>query len=274
MKTFVHLWQYLPKFFLEWLIFQTKVVEKVKTHILCAITFLRKSCHVWDNVEKCVRAGHATDDSIIRLCMLHNYGCRHTLRMCNTCFFPMSTVVTRTRLNVTLIRTWPRVHFTFLSYATETVSVTKQWRRNLPRHYGTLVCINDFQVFMSHVFGLNLVLGCGVRGGRLMLLLRAALCWWAGSSAWEFGATAHRRRLRPDQTSCTGRRNADTLGANWRCPPGLCGLSRSIRLFQNEVISVGLYAKWKNLAYSDRISILYCHCTVTRLGKPRSWWWA
>ena len=23
---------------------------------------------------------------------------------------------------------------------------------------------------------------------------------------------------RPDQTSCMGRRNADTLGANWRCP--------------------------------------------------------
>jgi len=32
--------------------FQTKVVEKIKTHILCLLTFSRKSCRLWDNVEK------------------------------------------------------------------------------------------------------------------------------------------------------------------------------------------------------------------------------
>jgi hypothetical protein len=46
--------------------FQTKVVEKIKTHILCSITFLRKSCRLWDNVEKYGRAGHTTDDNTIR----------------------------------------------------------------------------------------------------------------------------------------------------------------------------------------------------------------
>jgi len=30
------------KFFLEWEMFQTNVVEKIKTHILCSITFLPK----------------------------------------------------------------------------------------------------------------------------------------------------------------------------------------------------------------------------------------
>ena len=42
MKTYVHLWSYLAEFFLEWEIFQIKVVEKIKTHVLyfynlCAI---------------------------------------------------------------------------------------------------------------------------------------------------------------------------------------------------------------------------------------------
>jgi len=32
--------------------FQTKVVEKIKTHILCSITYFFKLCHLWDSVEK------------------------------------------------------------------------------------------------------------------------------------------------------------------------------------------------------------------------------
>jgi len=32
MKTDVHFWSYLAQFFLEWEMFQTKVVEKIKTH--------------------------------------------------------------------------------------------------------------------------------------------------------------------------------------------------------------------------------------------------
>ena len=52
MKTFSHLWQYLAEVFLEWKMFQTKVVEKIKTHILCSVTFFWKSYRLWDNVEK------------------------------------------------------------------------------------------------------------------------------------------------------------------------------------------------------------------------------
>jgi len=46
--------------------FQTKVVEKIKTNILCSVTFFRKSRCLWDNVEKYGRAGQVTDDNIIR----------------------------------------------------------------------------------------------------------------------------------------------------------------------------------------------------------------
>jgi hypothetical protein len=46
MKTCVHVTQ----LFLEWEIFLTRVVEKIKTRILCLMTFFRESCRLWDNV--------------------------------------------------------------------------------------------------------------------------------------------------------------------------------------------------------------------------------
>jgi len=50
---------------------RTKVLEKIKTHILCSITFFRKSCRWWENVEKFCRAGQATDYNMARAhCML------------------------------------------------------------------------------------------------------------------------------------------------------------------------------------------------------------
>jgi hypothetical protein len=52
MKTFPHLWQYFTKFLIEWEMFYIKVLEKVKTHILCSIPSFRKSCPLWVNVEK------------------------------------------------------------------------------------------------------------------------------------------------------------------------------------------------------------------------------
>jgi len=50
LNTHIHFLSYLAHFFVESEMLQTKIVEKLKTHVLCAITFSRKSCRLWDNV--------------------------------------------------------------------------------------------------------------------------------------------------------------------------------------------------------------------------------
>jgi len=52
--------------------FQTKVAEKIKTHFCIQFFFLRKSCHLWDNVEKYCSVGQATDANMAHAnCMLY-----------------------------------------------------------------------------------------------------------------------------------------------------------------------------------------------------------
>jgi hypothetical protein len=65
---------YLPQFFLEREMFQIQGVEKIKTHILCPVTFPRKLYRLWDNVEKnIVERGRATDDNTAHAhCVLEN----------------------------------------------------------------------------------------------------------------------------------------------------------------------------------------------------------
>ena len=50
--------------------FQIKVVEKIKTHILFSVTVFLKSCRLRDNVEKYRRARQATDNMAHVHCML------------------------------------------------------------------------------------------------------------------------------------------------------------------------------------------------------------
>jgi hypothetical protein len=47
----------------EWEIIHTKVVEEIKTRILCSISPPRKSCRLLANVEKYGTAGLATYDN-------------------------------------------------------------------------------------------------------------------------------------------------------------------------------------------------------------------
>jgi hypothetical protein len=61
MKTFSVLCKYLA----EWEIFVTKVVEKIKTHVLCSVPFYRKSSHLGDNVEKYGGGRVATNDNTL-----------------------------------------------------------------------------------------------------------------------------------------------------------------------------------------------------------------
>jgi len=70
--------------------FQTKAVEKVKTHILCSVTFFRKLCLLWGNVERMWKGetGHRWQCNMAHaLCALDDKCHRHTLRTCNNyCF--------------------------------------------------------------------------------------------------------------------------------------------------------------------------------------------
>ena len=72
---------------LEWEMFQTKATEKIKTHILCSVTFFffENLARLWDNLKKYCRVGQATDDNTM-LCNLYNWGYKHTLRICNRFF--------------------------------------------------------------------------------------------------------------------------------------------------------------------------------------------
>ena len=66
LKRNINFWSYLAQFFLEWEMFQTKVVQNLETHILWSITFFRNSCLLWDNMEKYCPTRQVTDDNIIR----------------------------------------------------------------------------------------------------------------------------------------------------------------------------------------------------------------
>jgi len=63
MKTCIRLWQCIAKFFVEWEMLRTKVVEKMKTHVLCPTTFQENSGVfeiTWKNtVEPTLCALHA-----------------------------------------------------------------------------------------------------------------------------------------------------------------------------------------------------------------------
>jgi hypothetical protein len=55
--------------------FQTEVVEKIKTHILCSVTFFSKIMPFMRYVEIFCRVGQATDDNMAHAhCMLDNSG--------------------------------------------------------------------------------------------------------------------------------------------------------------------------------------------------------
>jgi hypothetical protein len=72
MTTYVRLRSNLAQF-LEWEMFQTKVLEKIKTHFIFNNFFPSKIKHLWDNVEKFGRASQATHDNMAHaLCMLEN----------------------------------------------------------------------------------------------------------------------------------------------------------------------------------------------------------
>jgi len=79
-----------------------KIVEKIKTHVLCSIIYFLKLRRLRDNVDKYCRAVQDTDDNMAHAhCMLDTSVYRYTLRIRNTYCFSTTTMVERTRLIVT-----------------------------------------------------------------------------------------------------------------------------------------------------------------------------
>jgi len=71
MKTNILFLLYLAHLFLESKMFQTKVVEKIKTYVFYSITSFQKLRHLWDKVETNCRVGQATDEDMVQAhCML------------------------------------------------------------------------------------------------------------------------------------------------------------------------------------------------------------
>ena len=120
MNTFLLLWRYFAEFFVEWEMFQIKVLGKIKAHFLRSITFSRKSWCLWVNVEKYGGTREDTNDvTIWRIRVacwtskathahahahVHAPGHSHAharTEICNTYYLSTATVVSRTRLNVT-----------------------------------------------------------------------------------------------------------------------------------------------------------------------------
>jgi hypothetical protein len=106
-KTNTHFLSRLPRLFLEWEIFETKVVAKIKTLILCSLFFLKKYAVyelMWNNVAQPeetwqygARAFHTGYPRIQT----------HTFGICHTYCFSNATMVVLMPLNIMLYVYFP-----------------------------------------------------------------------------------------------------------------------------------------------------------------------
>ena len=104
MKANIHVVSYLVQFFLEWEMFQTKsCTENHNTFYFNNLFFKKKSCRLWDNVEKYCTAGQVTDNNMVHAhCMPDTKGYKHTLGIHNTYYFSIAAMDARKPLSVTL----------------------------------------------------------------------------------------------------------------------------------------------------------------------------
>jgi hypothetical protein len=76
MKTDKRFWSYLAQFFLEWEMFQTKVVEEIKNtyFVFNSFFFSFENRAVYEILrKKCCTSGQVTDDAMAQAyCMLDN----------------------------------------------------------------------------------------------------------------------------------------------------------------------------------------------------------
>ena len=144
MKTTRHSWRYLAKFFLEWEMFYTKVVEIIKTYILCLITFFSIIAPFMRSPRKTwwrTRGRQLRHNMAQTRHMLDKQGYMHVrvftrprarLPLCthawtyisisNTYCFSTAKMVSRTRLSVKLYVHCPLINFHIKSWTTATGS--------------------------------------------------------------------------------------------------------------------------------------------------------
>ena len=93
--------------------FQTKVGQKIKTHILLSAKFFRQSFLIWDNVDKNVQPGRPQMKIWnMSICMLDTHDSKHTLRLCNTYCFSKATMVAPhwwVKRTLSVLKQWSRV---------------------------------------------------------------------------------------------------------------------------------------------------------------------
>jgi hypothetical protein len=99
MKTNIHFWPYLTHFSQEWKMFRTKLVQEIKTHILCSVTFLVKISAIFEIMwKKIVEWGRR---------QITKWRMRIALTICNTyCFFHLNKSCNNTS-QFHIIRTLP-----------------------------------------------------------------------------------------------------------------------------------------------------------------------
>ena len=91
MNVNMYVWSYLVQIFLEWQVFQKKTFsENQNTYFMFKNFFFRKSCRLWDNVEKYCRVGQATGDNMAHAhCMLDTKCHKHILKRLILIAFPL-----------------------------------------------------------------------------------------------------------------------------------------------------------------------------------------
>jgi hypothetical protein len=125
MKTYVHLWWHFAEIFLEWEMFQTNVVEKIKAHILCSVTFFPKSFPFMRKCGKisCRQTGHRRQcNTAHALCMLDKATDPHSEYLILSAFARQEWL--RERASILRLYLYWLSWWTLLSLRMETVGFT------------------------------------------------------------------------------------------------------------------------------------------------------
>ena len=116
---------------MEWERFQTRIVERIKTYILCSVNVFPENRAIYQILWKNIAEPDRRQMTIwrMRVFMLDTSGYKHVIRICSTYCFSPTTMVAPTRLDVTLYVHW----LSLLQPDVSVPSVSWQWWHYWPR---------------------------------------------------------------------------------------------------------------------------------------------